>query len=194
MGSIGSQAIRNSTGTESTHAANLSWNEREAYLRSLGVSDPSLTAEVLSVYIQNPDRVGDYTKQINEFIEKSPKYKGKVYRGVVTDKDYKVGETLDEGKISSWTSEHQVAREYSGSSDYESENAWNIDKGQHAVIFVTENAGGVSISRFHSAGREKYHKEVITPSSAKFTITKVEEKTEGRRGVKVQYVYLRRKK
>ena len=193
MGSLGTN--KNIKVTESLHAPNLPWNKREDYLKTLGFSDrdAELLSQVLPVYIQNPNRVSNYTNLIDSFIQKSPKFTGTVFRGIVTDKEYKVGDTLAENKISSWTSEQQVAREYSGSADYESQNAWNIGKGQHAVIFVAENVGGTSISRFHGAGKEKYHKEVITPSSNQYIISRVEKRTEGRRDIEVQYVYVKRR-
>lgn len=128
-------------------------------------------------------------------LEKLPKWKGEVYRGLVVDKNttYKIGQTISENKISSWTSEKTVAREYSGSAEFASQNAWQLSEGKKSVIFIVSDSGGSSISRFHSGGKEIYHHEVVTPSNVSFEVVNVEEVIEsGER--KIQYVYLKPKK
>lgn len=184
------------TNVETEHAKELGWNEQREYLENLGYSseDADFMKDVISLYIENPDTVIQYTDKIDEMIDKMPKYEGTVYRGIVVNNDinYEVGGIIDENKISSWTSVKEVAREYSGSAEYESQNAWHLRSGQKSVIFVTDNSEGASISRFHGAGKEKYHKEVITDSKAEFIIEKVETKEES--GYRtIEYVYLKRK-
>jgi len=199
MGGRGSSGARNSGGktSEASHAKELSWNEEKEYLKNLGYSEreAELMRDVMTVYIQNPNRVQQYEKNIDGLIERMPEYKGEVFRGIVVDEatSYKVGQTIAEGKISSWTSEKSVAREYSGSAEYASQNAWQKGRGQKSVIFVTNDSGGASISRFHSSGNEKYHKEVITKSTAKYSVSKVSRTVESG-GREIEYVYLKRKR
>lgn len=184
------------TSKESQHVFQRDYGDDVSFLeKNLGYTkeDAELTSQIISAYIHDPNRVVGYEDEINKFIESMPKWDGRVYRGVPTDKDFKVGESIKEGKISSWTSRKDVAREYSGSAEFDSENAWNLRDGQKSVIFVSDDVGGASISRFHWSGKEKYHEEIITPTYAEYEVVSVEDVIETR-GRPVEYVYLKRKR
>lgn len=106
-------------------------------------------------------------KYLEEYIDKSPKWKGKpIYRGVHLTQEqideYNVGDVKDMMGLSSWTSEKIVANMFA-------EN--NKKQGEQEVIFISNNGTnqGSSITQLAKYPEEA---EILISSQAMFKVTK----------------------
>ena len=104
-------------------------------------------------------------KNMDEFIENSPKFKGEVHRGMrVSQADiasFTEGATIDMKGMSSWTSDKKIATEFAKG-----------DEG-HAVIMHVTNKTGASITHLSSL---PYQREVVSPSTTKYGVLRSEKK------------------
>lgn len=110
----------------------------------------------------------EMARNIESFIERSPKWEGDLYRGinVPTDtlKAFKNGDVIDMQGVSSWTSDFSIAEAYS----YKSNKAKNP-----RVIFHSNGTNqGTSIK--HLAHYD-FEDEVLVSSKARWQIEKIEE-------------------
>jgi hypothetical protein len=108
-------------------------------------------------------------KDFDEFLNKSPKYKGEVHRGVRVPKEmadgFTSGAEITMKGMSSWSSDKKIADKFAASGG-------EGDTG-HAVIFHVTNKSGASVT--HLAAMP-YQKEIVAPSSAKYKVLRREEK------------------
>lgn len=106
----------------------------------------------------------DKAKLIEDYIEKSPKYDGTIYRGLTTVKDSKIanidiGDVIDMNGISSWTSDLKVAEKFSRD---------DVDSSDLSMVFeVAKTDKGTSI--VHLARFEK-EKEVLVSAKAQYKV------------------------
>lgn len=108
-------------------------------------------------------------QNIEEFIEKSPKWNGEIYRGINlphdTVKAFKNGDIIDMQGVSSWTSSYDIAETYSHKS--------NKTKQNKRVIFHSNGTKqGTSIK--HLAYYD-FEDEVLVSTKARWQIDKIEE-------------------
>ena len=106
---------------------------------------------------------------IENFIEISPAYEGEIYRGINLEgrraREFEAqlqeGAIIEMGGISSWTSDYNVASEFSRSGHL-----------SHKILFTVENnKTGVDISDLSANWAEK---EVIMSGKAKYKVKKVQ--------------------
>jgi len=114
-------------------------------------------------------------KTINEFIEKSPKFEGEIFRGLSLDENtinsFSVGNVISEtGNLSSWTSSRDVAEMFAqGRSE---------ELGLRQVLFVSENpAYGTPAAHLSLFGSDE--KEVIVSNMTNGDYIIKDVKTEG---------------
>lgn len=104
-------------------------------------------------------------KAIERLIQVSPKFEGKVYRGMsFPDNKFvsqlKVGSKIDMKGLSSWSSDKKWASQFGG-------------RGKVGVVFEMKNKSGASITHLSKDYREK---EVLVPSKSNIVIDSVVEK------------------
>ena len=106
---------------------------------------------------------------IENFIAISPAYEGEIYRGINLDgrkaREFEAqlqeGATIEMGGISSWTSDYNVASDFSRSGNL-----------SHKILFTIEkNKTGVDISELSANWSER---EVIMSGKVKYKIKKVQ--------------------
>ena len=133
-----------------------------------------------------------YSKNLDEFINISPKYDGQIYRGIKVDdntlKEFdtkNIGTTIDMKGVSSWSSDMDVAKNYSKSATEHMTN-------RNGVVFITNGNNKTGASTYHLSGFEN-EKEVTVPSTTKYKIIHMEDKIlTDENGSKrtVKYVYV----
>lgn len=107
---------------------------------------------------------GPLVEWAEDLLSRSPRYQGKVYRGVNLDSEEEVRSLLDGLRgntvtaLESWTTEADIASSFSTGSTKKS-------PGQYRVILETENKHGVSIQGFSS---KKGEREVLMPSGVRY--------------------------
>lgn len=108
-------------------------------------------------------------QNIEEFIEKSPKWNGEIYRGINlphdTVKAFKNGDIIDMQGVSSWTSSYDIAETYSHKSNKTKQN-------QRVIFHSNGTKQGTSIK--HLAYYD-FEDEVLVSTKARWQIDKIEE-------------------
>ena len=108
-------------------------------------------------------------KTIDEFIERSPKFEGEIFRGLSLDdgviSSFRVGGVISEtGNLSSWTSSMEVAEMFA--------QARSDELGLSRVIFVSENpAHGIPAAHLSIFGSEENEVLVSNMRSGDYTTT-----------------------
>ena len=108
-------------------------------------------------------------QNIEEFIEKSPKWSGEIYRGINlphdTVKAFKNGDIIDMQGVSSWTSSYDIAETYSHKSNKTKQN-------QRVIFHSNGTKQGTSIK--HLAYYD-FEDEVLVSTKARWQIDRIEE-------------------
>ena len=108
-------------------------------------------------------------QNIEEFIEKSPKWNGEIYRGINlphdTVKAFKNGDIIDMQGVSSWTSNFEIAESYSHKSN-------KIKQNQRVIFHSNGTKQGTSIK--HLAHYD-FEDEVLVSTKARWQIDRIEE-------------------
>ncbi len=108
-------------------------------------------------------------QNIEEFIEKSPKWSGEIYRGInlphQTVKAFKNGDVIDMQGVSSWTSSYDIAETYSHKSNKTKQN-------QRVIFHSNGTKQGTSIK--HLAYYD-FEDEVLVSTKARWQIDRIEE-------------------
>ena len=143
----------------------------------LSRNQATLTYEAIKHYTRKGYRAirsGNLPKEerlLETFIEKHPKYDGKIWRGIAVEDKGIVedlytkknnGEPIDMKGISSWSSEESVAKRF----------ATVNRKGKYKIIFETENENGVGIGHLSAW---KIEKEVIHSGKSQFRVISIKE-------------------
>lgn len=102
------------------------------------------------------------SKLIDEFIKASPKFEGKLYRGVRFSTNVREGDIIGGKNFSSWTSSSSTATDFSRRRD---------SKGNYCVMELGETNAGASIKHL---SRNPYENEVLISRNAKMQVAKVE--------------------
>lgn len=106
------------------------------------------------------------SNDLDDFIYRSEKYKGLVYRGLSVDeevalniiKKLKQGKTMDMQGISSWSSDKKVSLDFSNESDKDK----NV-----CIVFNLDNKSGVSIKELSEFESES---EVLHPTTSRYKL------------------------
>ena len=146
----------------------------------LATQDPEMYRELLSMSTLSDDQMKQFKTEadrIERFIALSDKVEGPVYRGIAFNSAYsdpdifertmsklKVGETIEMGHISSWSTNRGTAKSYAyGAADQELEEGDN-----YAIVYtVKSNRSAVSLNGINPEG------ECLTPKDAKYKVSKV---------------------
>lgn len=104
----------------------------------------------------------DKGNAIENYIEKAPSYKGKIYRGQRSKigNDYKIGQVIDMNGTSSWSSDKIIADEFAQKA--------LLNPGQKRVVFSVNNviqSASIAHLSFHDEA------EVLVSKNQKFKIT-----------------------
>jgi hypothetical protein len=165
----------NPTGTHSYDTS------EEGVSKQLGISASEARESMAAIYtytmasdtIRESDKTNPKDPEVQaiyKFLQKAPKYKGEVYRGVkLPDQDsfnqfidrFQVGKTNELKAMSSFSSSLDVAKRFS-------------KKGQGkypVVIYVASNHSGTSIKKLSNYPNEN---EVLVPKGAKYRTLKIE--------------------
>jgi len=118
-------------------------------------SDPNVNAEIFK-------RFSIKSKILNDFIEKSPKYSGTIYRGIAVSENV-ASKILGDESISmlgpaSWSKDRDISEAFASSS-LNSTNTVQI------MFKLISNKSGVDITNMSEV---PYEQEVISPQSAKY--------------------------
>ena len=132
---------------------------------------------------QNPNAESYYISQMNaldEYISKSPKWQGEIYRGINVDsataRSILQGQTIDMLGPSSWSSDEYTANKFSEKGK----------KDTRMVFVLGENKSGASIT--HLSTYNGAEGEVLAPSGVKYIKDRVEERIID--GKKYTYVFV----
>ena len=129
------------------------------------------------------------SNDLDDFIYRSDKFKGTVYRGLNVSEDVaidivknlKQGKTMDMGGISSWSSNRKISESFSTGSDKDV-----------CILFTLDNKSGVSIKELSMFEHEE---EVLHPTTARYKLNsnKMEIKTrnEGDKEIKIIEINLK---
>lgn len=149
---------------------------RDDYLRSANYrGDAPLSWFFGGDYsIRNGTSEADIKKAeiIHDYIERAPKYEGTIYRGIkLTDEQVKSlqkgGDFVENGRLSSWTSDNAVAHQFA---DYD------VADNQKAVILSMKNPKhGTPVAHLSIYGKEEQEVLVSNMKNPKYKIAKVTE-------------------
>lgn len=141
----------------------------------------SFSPDIRAAY-NNPNADPYYASQMNaldEYINKSPKWKGQIYRGINVDAETAAsilqGQIIDMLGPSSWSSDEYTADRFSGGS-----------KDTRMVFVLGDNKSGVSIT--HLSTYNGAEGEVLAPSGVRYIRDRVEQKIID--GQRYTYVYV----
>ena len=129
----------------------------------------SFSPDIRSAY-NNPNADPYFASQMNaldEYINKSPKWQGQIYRGINVDSATATsilqGQTIDMLGPSSWSSDEYTADQFSGGG-----------KDTRMVFVLGDNKSGVSIT--HLSTYNGAEGEVLAPSGVQYVKDRVEQK------------------
>lgn len=141
----------------------------------------AFSPDIRSAY-NNPNADAYYASQMNaldEYINKSPKWQGEIYRGINVDSTTAAailqGQTIDMLGPSSWSSDEYTADRFSGGG-----------KDTRMVFVLGDNRSGASIT--HLSTYNGAEGEVLVPSGVQYVKDRVEQKIID--GQSYTYVYV----
>ena len=141
----------------------------------------SFSSDIRAAY-NNPNAVSYYASQmkaLDDYINKSPKWQGQIYRGINVDsataESILQGQTIDMLGPSSWSSDEYTADRFSDGS-----------KSTRMVFVLGNNKSGVSIT--HLSTYDGAEGEVLAPSGVQYIKDRVEQKIID--GQSYTYVYV----
>ena len=113
----------------------------------------------------SPERIQGYKERaaiIEDFIDKAPKFKGAVYRGIALDNmPFKKGMVIDMAGTSSWSASEKVAKGFANS---------KINK-EHCVNFTAKKVSkGVELDHIFKGDEIGGEQEVLVSKDSKFKV------------------------
>ena len=175
MGGRGSASMKSKSSSGENmstggHLDPMDSKQANSYLESLGISNTKGTIKAIESYTgegyqkmrsgKDPNSIA----LIDNYISKSPKFEGTIYRGMSVDSSYiselknNIGGKISMGVSSSWTSDKGTARSYTRGVG-------------ERVIFKMNNKRGASVTNLSRYG--KAEQEVMHKSNEQYTIVSV---------------------